>query len=790
MSEHTTETNYFTQRMADMGVTSQQNVIDLLQYDAEAGDNVLKPVPVFSYNEKLDGIDILVYTLNRTTVRIAKNTNSRWKDGYKITRLAEPKVNKKGDVMKYYLPKGEPTLPFFPPHLVEAYDNKTEIPVLYLTEGYFKAFKADMHGIYCVGLVSINCMTDTKGKLYEDIFRIIETCKVQRLVWLTDGDCRDITNKPISEEDPETKKVTYADLYRRPNNFFITIQKFVELTSSLENVQKYFAHINTDNLEGRPKGLDDLLIAFPKETEAITAELNKFDEIITGKYEGTYTVKFNVTYNLGKVRSYFLHGDITNFYLYHVERNSRLKGQKFRYSGSIYQYNEESGKCEVQIPKEASSYFRVANDYYKIVELPQPWGNTITTFRRRLKETIKDDCGKDIFKFIPKYEEFVNIPNHENYQQIVNSSYNMYHPFDHEAEEGDCPTILSFLQHIFGTHEITVTHKDGKEFKVKYYELGLDYLSLLYKKPQHILPILCLVSEERQTGKTTFLKFLKMLFTENVAIVGNDDLGGNFNSHWAPKLVIACDETKIDKHTVVEKVKSMSTSNEVQLNAKGRDQITIPFFGKFILCSNNVDNFINIDKHEIRFWVLNVTKLKDINVHLEDSMKEEIPAFLHLLNKRKMVTDRQERHWFDTKLLVTDALRKVQENSAPQMQKRINIELQHLFSLVDKKELTIPLKAIADEILKRPQDSHYIGQVLNNMGYKVGKVIRGEYPRVQEKKIDAGVGEQFDDKGYAFTTKPVKFNARAYTFKREDFIDPQDETEDTPKPNDTTDLPF
>lgn len=790
MSEHTTETNYFTQRMADMGVTGQHNVIDLLQYDAEAGDNVLKPVPVFSYNEKLDGIDILVYTLNRTTVRIAKNTNSRWKDGYKITRLAEPKVNKKGDVMKYYLPKGEPTLPFFPPQLVEAYNNKTEIPVLYLTEGYFKAFKAAMHGIHCVGLVSITCMTDTNGKLYPDIIKLIRTCKVQRLVWLTDGDCRDITGEPISKEDEITKKIVYTDLYRRPNNFFITIQKFVELTSSLENVQKYFAHINTDNLEGRPKGLDDLLIAFPDDTEAIATELTKFDKIKAGKYEGTYTVKFNVTYGLGSLRNYFLHGDVTNFYLFHAERNSRLKNQKFRYSGTIYKYNEESGKCEVEIPKEASSYFRVANDYYKIVQIPQPWDNTITTFRRRLKETIKDDCGKEIFNHIPKYEEFCNVPNHENYQQVVDSCYNIYHPFDHEPDEGDCSVTIDFLKHIFGTRDVTITHKDGKQLIVPYYELALDYITLLYKHPQQILPILSLVSEERQTGKTTFLKYLKMVFTENLAIVGNEDLGGNFNSHWVSKLVIACDETKIDKHTVVEKVKAMSTSNEVQMNAKGRDQVNLPFFGKFILCSNNEDNFINIDKNEIRFWVIKVPKLPKKNVKLLDQMQEEIPAFLNMLNNRQMVTDEQERHWFDTELLATDALRKVQQNSAPQMEQRIRIELQNMFAYSGEEEIEIPLKNLAEDILKRPNDSNYIQKVVNAMGYKTYPQKRGTYVKVVERKKQAGLGEDEEEMDFEIVTKTVAFNNRYYLFKRKDFIDPQDDIKETQTSTDTSDLPF
>ncbi len=62
--------------------------------------------------------------------------------------------------------------------------------------------------------------------------------------------------------------------------------------------------------------------------------------------------------------------------------------------------------------------------------------------------------------------------------------------------QGDFPNIKKLVSHIFGEQ----------------YELGMDYLQLLYLRPVQKLPILLLVSEERNTGKTTFLNFLKALF--------------------------------------------------------------------------------------------------------------------------------------------------------------------------------------------------------------------------------------------------------------------------------------
>ena len=54
-------------------------------------------------------------------------------------------------------------------------------------------------------------------------------------------------------------------------------------------------------------------------------------------------------------------------------------------------------------------------------------------------------------------------------------------------------------------------------------EIGLDYLALLYRKPTQPLPVLCLVSHERNTGKTTFLNFVKEIFGLNVTYNKTDD---------------------------------------------------------------------------------------------------------------------------------------------------------------------------------------------------------------------------------------------------------------------------
>lgn len=82
-----------------------------------------------------------------------------------------------------------------------------------------------------------------------------------------------------------------------------------------------------------------------------------------------------------------------------------------------------------------------------------------------------------------------------------------------------------------------IHHIFGEQF-----ELGMDYMQLLNAKPTQKLPILLLVSEERNTGKTTFLNFLKAVFEDNVTFNTNEDFRSQFNADWAGKLLIVVDE--------------------------------------------------------------------------------------------------------------------------------------------------------------------------------------------------------------------------------------------------------
>tara|TARA_R110002049_G_scaffold298218_2_gene487808 strand:- start:27 stop:1130 length:1104 start_codon:yes stop_codon:yes gene_type:complete len=294
-------------------------------------------------------------------------------------------------------------------------------------------------------------------------------------------------------------------------------------------------------------------------------------------------------------------------------------------------------------------------------------------------ETIKQDHGKDHLSKIPKYDGFTCIPNHINFKQEHLGFYNIYSPLGKQPKEGGIVYSLKFVEHIFGKH----------------YELGLDYLQLLYLKPIQVLPILCLVSKERSTGKSTFLKWLKEIFDNNLTYLTNDSFSSQFNADWANKLLICIDEVLFNKEELTERIKYLSTTNINKLEAKGKDKREVEFFGKFILCSNNEDSFIRIDANETRFWVIKVPVLEKENTQFLVNLIKEVPAFMHYLEQRELVSKHLTRMWFTPQQIKTKALVKLVQNNRNRVEKELASILLSVIEKFDFEEVHLcPMDAL------------------------------------------------------------------------------------------------
>lgn len=292
---------------------------------------------------------------------------------------------------------------------------------------------------------------------------------------------------------------------------------------------------------------------------------------------------------------------------------------------------------------DSEKYIRVATTLYKLVSKPLHSGDFIEMRVAWNYDTLRQDQSKDFISKIEKYDGFCCVPSHTNYLRTIGTFLNEYEPVEFQPAQGECPKIMDFLSHIFGEQ----------------YEIGLDYLQLLYTQPLQRLPILLLVSKERNTGKTTFLNLLKVIFGANMTFNTNEDFRSQFNSDWATKLIVAVDEVLLDRREDSERIKNLSTARSYKAEAKGKDRNEVEFFAKFVLCSNNELNPIHVEQGETRYWVRKVPTLTSDNPNLLSEMRKELSAFLWLLLNRQLTTSKEGRMWFRTDLITTDALRKI-----------------------------------------------------------------------------------------------------------------------------------
>ncbi|WP_018279747.1 primase-helicase family protein [Capnocytophaga cynodegmi] len=339
--------------------------------------------------------------------------------------------------------------------------------------------------------------------------------------------------------------------------------------------------------------------------------------------------------------------------------------------------------------KEKIPYIRVGTTYYKLIERPQISGDKVATLSKWSRETIIQDHGRKFIYDIPKYDGFCCIPNHLNYRKTIDNFYNIYNEIPHQpsvskVSEDEIPFSISFLQHIFGSQV----------------DLGLDYLKILLENPTQILPILCLVSKERATGKTTFLKWLKEIFGLNMTYIKGDSFGSQFNSDWASMLLIAIDEVFFDKKEITERLKYLSTTNKDKLEHKGKDREEIDFFGKFILCSNNEDNFIQIDENEIRFWVLKINPIQYENTDFLENLKSEIPSFLKYLIDRKFHSEKKSRMWFTPEDLKTKALQKLILKNSNKLEAKMVELFYEFFEANEVQEISVVPQDILNMLTK------------------------------------------------------------------------------------------
>ena len=318
----------------------------------------------------------------------------------------------------------------------------------------------------------------------------------------------------------------------------------------------------------------------------------------------------------------------------------------------------QSKVTDFQLQKqELPEVFRVGDKLMEKVIRFDVDGHSFMAFESRKRETIADKYGRDFLKQIPSYDAAVIVPSHTDYKQIVGKCWNLYHSLDFSPIPGEHPYWDKLIDHIFS---------DKKK-------LGWDYLTIAYRFPTQILPVLCLVSQENQTGKSTFGTALSFLFGRNVGFFTQDDLSSSFNP-WIKHLFAIFEEISDAKKTL-NKIKAMSTAQSATLNEKFLPQASFQPFVKIVILSNNDRDMIKANEHDIRYWIIRLHPFKkdDFIPDFIQKLKDEVPAVLNTLQTREITAERKSRMWFAPDIIKTKVLAEVITNSQSEAAKEIRL---------------------------------------------------------------------------------------------------------------------
>jgi hypothetical protein len=675
---------YYKQRLKEAGLTPETNSREV------TNNGRPQVIPIFSPDEHNDCIDIPYITPTGETENYTdgKKLLTFSRKRYRVPR--EIKDPKSGETKKirYSQPPATGVRTYCPPEICRKYRAKEEIRTLIVVEGEFKAIAGSVFGLDIMGIGGIhNFRIKERNEMEENITNIIRECHVQNVILLFDADCLRVEYKGEK-----------TDLSKRLADFHTAVMRFHELLIPC-GVEFYFAHIQTKYLV-TAKGLDDLLnTPFIREDNEAKQQLrNEFDKLSTGAKKFISIMHITASAQ-NKLKKYFLLDSVHEFY----EANKDvIQDKAFTYKGGKYYY--DGSKVQNAFYEEARQYLRVGTDFYKKVWEIDPRRDTnhqkpeLILRPWTIGEINRDyDNNKAFITYIPKYDQFCNLPdNTDSYKRIVETehegiisrSYNVYNRLDNKTAEGAWPETERFLRHIFKS-----TNTAGESL----YQFGLDYIQLSFYKPMQRLPVLCLVSQERNTGKSTFLFFLQLIFKENMAILDNERFKGKFTSHFAQKLIVGLEEGFVteDQKTVKERIKNYSTGRTIWLEGKGTNPSEILNFMHLVMCSNDEKNFMQIDKGENRFAVLKIPVLSTDDPMIVKKMEKEVPAFLHFLSNRKLhYPENRSRFSFDTKVYETEALKAVQERTMNYVPRHIRNYIREMFVITGMDFISFAAKDI------------------------------------------------------------------------------------------------
>lgn len=349
------------------------------------------------------------------------------------------------------------------------------------------------------------------------------------------------------------------------------------------------------------------------------------------------------------------------------------------------------------------------------------------------EKTLKSRYRDLDIKDIPYFDSECYVPSHKNYQASIGNSKNLYAPLDIQPEQGAWKTWEKLIRHIAQEH----------------YQLLLTYLIVMFQYPVKKLPILCLVSKDNATGKSTFANHLASLLGRNAGFYSQGDLESQFNVWVMNKLAVF--EEIHDTKKVAGKLKDISTSRQTTVNRKGMQQFQFEPCVSIIINSNNEETCIQLNENDNRYLVLKVPPIPKDNydINLDKKLEREAPAMLwYLLNAEPLIKE-QSRMWLPLDMLRTKQLEAMVEANRTDEYHSIKIAVEELQNELNR-DLYLRVKDI-EALLGNKYSKH-----------KISTCLRDEFKILPAEKTIRfwsyyGYDRELDRQGKELSGKPYLF---------------------------------
>ncbi len=206
------------------------------------------------YGKIAPGDDMIIwyYDLEGKPIQYKKPKTSRFENLFRVRwQIPENHTDRNGRAIKYQSPAGSGSHLYIPQIIRQDYKDQRVIRRLYIQEGEKKAEKACKHGIPSVGIMGIHNIA-SQGHLPNDLQMIVQTCKVEEVVFVMDSDWDQLSEnlKPGDRVDMRTA------------SFFKAVRNFRDYFKAFSNhgiyLELYFAAIKQNTK--KDKGIDDLLV--------------------------------------------------------------------------------------------------------------------------------------------------------------------------------------------------------------------------------------------------------------------------------------------------------------------------------------------------------------------------------------------------------------------------------------------------------------------------------------------------------------------------------------------------